>query len=360
MNPRNGRFNCSCDVTGQIRPFSKVGHSITNRKKAQISFEATREFTFGCLLFCLVSGDHHDSYHQNPQPYNFGYAVQSHDGTQFRKEEANGHGQVQGSYGYRDQLGILREVHYVADHNGFRAQVKTNEPGTINKDPADVKVVANGNHGLHNYGNLFTHGNRARFQSVSSPQDYRNILKIHHPQPYKFGYSVKDHHGEQHREESGDGVGSVVGNYGFTDDRGIARQVNYVADHSGFRAQVKTNEPGTANQNPAAVQMISNDPYARGAAVPFLSQPTGVAVAPVVYGLGAGYAGLGYGGNGLGNGGYGLGNGGYGLGYNGYGGALGYSDLLGGYGGLVNYGASLVGGAIRGYDSRFVALSSRN
>ncbi|GBN74963.1 hypothetical protein AVEN_129284-1 [Araneus ventricosus] len=115
-------------------------------------------FTLGCILFSLVSGDHHDSYHQNPQPYNFGYAVESHDGTQFRKEEANGHGQVQGSYGYRDQLGILREVHYVADHNGFRAQVKTNEPGTINKDPADVKVVANGNHGFHNYGNLFTHG----------------------------------------------------------------------------------------------------------------------------------------------------------------------------------------------------------
>ncbi|CAL1288792.1 unnamed protein product [Larinioides sclopetarius] len=194
--------------------------------------------------------------------------------------------------------------------------------------------------------------------------------EIHHPQPYKFGYSVKDHHGEQHREESGDGVGSVVGNYGFTDDRGIARQVNYIADHAGFRAQVKTNEPGTANQNPAAVQMISNDPYARGAAVPFLSQPTGVAVAPVVYGLGTGYAGLEYGGygleyNGLGSGGYGLGynrigNGGYGLGYNGYGGALGYSGLLGGYGGVVNYGASLVGGAIRGYDSRFVALRSLN
>ncbi|GBM62294.1 hypothetical protein AVEN_135500-1, partial [Araneus ventricosus] len=113
--------------------------------------------------------------------------------------------------------------------------------------------------------------------------------EIHHPQPYKFGYSVKDHHGQQHREESGNGAGGVVGSYGFTDDRGIARQVNYVADHAGFRAQVKTNEPGTANQNPAAVQIISNDSYARGAAEPFLSRPTGVAVAPAVYGLGAGY-----------------------------------------------------------------------
>ncbi|GIY15029.1 uncharacterized protein CEXT_589261 [Caerostris extrusa] len=157
---------------------------------------------------------------------------------------------------------------------------------------------------------------------------------IHQPQPYKFGYSIKDHHGEQHREESGNGAGSVVGNYGFTDDRGIARQVNYVADHAGFRAQVKTNEPGTANQNPAA---LSADP---------------------VLGLIGGY---GYGRNGYGSGrnGYGYGSGSYGLGYGGngnlnYGRPLGYN---GGYGGVVNFGAPLIGGAIRGYDSRFVNVA---
>ncbi|GBN17995.1 Cuticle protein 16.8 [Araneus ventricosus] len=158
---------------------------------------------------------------------------------------------------------------------------------------------------------------------------------IHHPQPFKFGYSVKDKHGEQHREEVGDGK-NVKGSYGFTDDRGVHRQVDYVADHAGFRAQVKTNEPGTANQNPAAVHMISNAPYGHG----------GYAGAA---GLGyAGAAGLGYagvGGAGLGNaglGGYGdLGYAGYGLG--GYGG-LGYG--LGGYGGygLGGYGGNGLGG----------------
>ena len=80
----------------------------------------------------------------------------------------------------------------------------------------------------------------------------------HHPQPYAFGYSVKDHHGEQHREESGDGGNSVKGSYGFTDDRGVHRQVNYVADHGGFRAEIHTNEPGTANQDPAAVKIVSS------------------------------------------------------------------------------------------------------
>ncbi|GFR30541.1 cuticle protein 16.8 [Trichonephila clavata] len=86
-------------------------------------------------------------------------------------------------------------------------------------------------------------------------------VEHHAPQPYAFGYSVKDHHSEQHREEAGDGH-AVKGSYGFTDARGIRRQVNYVADHGGFRAQVKTNEPGTANQNPAAVHLISDAPYA--------------------------------------------------------------------------------------------------
>ncbi|GIY17733.1 uncharacterized protein CDAR_406891 [Caerostris darwini] len=147
-----------------------------------------------------------------------------------------------------------------------------------------------------------------------------------------FGYSVKDHHGEQHREESGNSAGGVMGSYGFTDARGIARQVNYVADHAGFRAQVKTNEPGTANQNPAAVHLISKAPYAHSGGV-----------APVLGGLGYG-----------GNGGYGLGNGGYGLGYNGYGGSLGYSGL-GGYG--YSYGTPLLGGAVSGYDSRYNNLA---
>ncbi|GIX90598.1 hypothetical protein CDAR_584481 [Caerostris darwini] len=96
---------------------------------------------------------------------------------------------------------------------------------------------------------------------------------------------------------------------GFTDDRGIARQVNYVADHAGFRAQVKTNEPGTANQSPTAIRMISNDPYTRGAVRPYNSRsnvPLELSTDPVL-GLIGGY---GYGVNG-----YEYGTGMYGLGY---------------------------------------------
>ncbi|CAL1288786.1 unnamed protein product [Larinioides sclopetarius] len=110
----------------------------------------------------------------------------------------------------------------------------------------------------------------------------------HNPQPYSFGYSVNDHHSEQHRHETGNGHGAVVGSYGFTDARGIARQVNYVADHAGFRAQVNTNEPGTANQNPAAVHVISHQPHVYRAVEP-IAHPVSAVAVPVVHGLSAGF-----------------------------------------------------------------------
>ncbi|GFQ88690.1 cuticle protein 16.8 [Trichonephila clavata] len=145
---------------------------------------------------------------------------------------------------------------------------------------------------------------------------------VHHhaSKPYKFGYSIKDKHGEQHREESGDGGHAVRGSYGFTDARGIRRQVHYVADHGGFRAEVKTNEPGTANQNPAAVHLISDAPYGHGGYAGAGLGYAGVVAAPV------GYGGLG----------------GDGVGYAGYGGAgLGYAR---GYGGLGYGGLGILGG----------------
>ncbi|XP_042911525.1 cuticle protein 14-like [Parasteatoda tepidariorum] len=154
-------------------------------------------------------------------------------------------------------------------------------------------------------------------------EDKYPVYEHYAPKPYKFGYSIKDKHGEQHREESGTGGQHVVGSYGFTDARGIKRQVNYVADKAGFRAKVQTNEPGTANQNPAAVLIASDAPYVGGEGY------LGVPAATAGYGLGYGYGGVG-----AGDLAYGGAYGGYGGAYNGYGGPyVGYGGLgLGGLG----------------------------
>lgn len=84
------------------------------------------------------------TYQSAPIPYDFGYDIAGDYGEfrQNRKETGDGHGNVQGSYGYTDAYGIYRQVDYVADGYGFRANVKTNEPGTDNQNPADVSIQA--------------------------------------------------------------------------------------------------------------------------------------------------------------------------------------------------------------------------
>ncbi|XP_035216965.1 keratin, type I cytoskeletal 9-like [Stegodyphus dumicola] len=79
-----------------------------------------------------------------PQPYNFDYQAQDEQGnTHYRNEQGDQNGNVQGSYGYTDVQGLYRVVEYVADANGFRANIRTNEPGTDSREsPADVVLVA--------------------------------------------------------------------------------------------------------------------------------------------------------------------------------------------------------------------------
>ncbi|KAH6929193.1 hypothetical protein HPB50_024103 [Hyalomma asiaticum] len=70
---------------------------------------------------------------------------------------------------------------------------------------------------------------------------------------YRFGYDVVHSTGSSfHKEESSNGV--KVGSYGLRDVDGRVRIVNYVADAQGFRADVRTNEPGTDATKDAASQ----------------------------------------------------------------------------------------------------------
>ncbi|CAN7943533.1 unnamed protein product, partial [Ixodes hexagonus] len=73
------------------------------------------------------------------QPYSFGYDnVDEYGNTQFHKEQADANNVRTGSYGYTDANGLYRRVNYVADANGFRATIETNEPGTQAGASADA------------------------------------------------------------------------------------------------------------------------------------------------------------------------------------------------------------------------------
>lgn len=70
------------------------------------------------------------------EPYAFSYNV---DGSS-RSESGDTKGVVRGQYTLSGADGMNRVVEYVADHNGFRASVNTNEFGTEAKSPASVAL----------------------------------------------------------------------------------------------------------------------------------------------------------------------------------------------------------------------------
>ncbi|CAL1288469.1 unnamed protein product, partial [Larinioides sclopetarius] len=82
-------------------------------------------------------------------------------------------------------------------------------------------------------------------------------------EPYDFGFQSTDEFGTiMNRQESSDSNGAVRGSYGYTDPFGVFRHVDYVADEYGFRAEVKSNEPGMGTQSPANVQIYAEPPPA--------------------------------------------------------------------------------------------------
>ncbi|XP_022710331.1 uncharacterized protein LOC111272917 isoform X2 [Varroa jacobsoni] len=77
-----------------------------------------------------------------PQPYDFGYSIQDEYGnSQYRQETGHQGGIIRGSYGYTDALGTYRKVKYIADGNGFRAEVLSNEPGVKGENPASASFI---------------------------------------------------------------------------------------------------------------------------------------------------------------------------------------------------------------------------
>ncbi|KAH6938199.1 hypothetical protein HPB50_007382 [Hyalomma asiaticum] len=78
------------------------------------------------------------------KPYSFGYDTTDEFGTRlFHNEQSDNKNAKTGTYGYRDVNGIFRTVTYVADADGFRATIDTNEPGTAPGASADAVFNAN-------------------------------------------------------------------------------------------------------------------------------------------------------------------------------------------------------------------------
>ncbi|XP_015920816.2 uncharacterized protein [Parasteatoda tepidariorum] len=150
------------------------------------------------------------------------------------------------------------------------------------------------------------------------------------PKPYNFDYQARDEQGNMHyRNEQGDQSGAVRGSYGYTDAQGLYRVVDYVADAGGFRANIRTNEPGTdGKESPADVQLTAEQP------------PAGIQDR---YTRGGGYGGSG------GSGGYGggAGAGGYGGGSRGVSGGFGGGSR--GFGGGAVHGGGGVRSGKSGY-----------
>jgi len=96
---------------------------------------------FLIILSCIALSKAQSLVEAQPEPispYSFSYNADATDGSSTRQESADASGVVRGSYSLVSADGIKRIVNYIADENGFRAQVQTNEPGTESKSSADV------------------------------------------------------------------------------------------------------------------------------------------------------------------------------------------------------------------------------
>ncbi|CAM1305448.1 Uncharacterised protein g4050 [Pycnogonum litorale] len=178
------------------------------------------------------------------------------------------------------------------------------------------------------------------------------------PAPYTFGYQIADHYGGHGRHESGDGYGNKKGSYSLTDADGRVRKVDYVADDYGFRAAIKTNEPGTNGKDSADAVVNGPDSYGAYGAVAHRSVAPvssygvhGYVAAPKYGGYSRSYS---YNAPSYGQGGYGYGNGGYGYGTPSYGYSRSYNYATPAYGrGLGSYGVYGYAAPSNGYSKSY-------
>ncbi|XP_077515165.1 cuticle protein 16.8-like [Amblyomma americanum] len=107
----------------------------------QVMFE--KVWLLACFAVYAAGQDVVQTADPPPQPYSFRYDTTDEFGTRTTREETSDEYNTKvGSYSYTDPTGLTRTVRYVADADGFRATVETNEPGTRTSNPADVQITS--------------------------------------------------------------------------------------------------------------------------------------------------------------------------------------------------------------------------
>ncbi|KAM7301825.1 skin secretory protein xP2-like [Ixodes scapularis] len=94
-----------------------------------------------CCIFAIVASQavQEEKPVRIPQPYSYSFDNTDDFGTRLTRQETGdeNNGKV-GSYSYVDPNGVTRTVKYVADQDGFRVKIETNEPGTRTSSPANA------------------------------------------------------------------------------------------------------------------------------------------------------------------------------------------------------------------------------
>lgn len=83
-----------------------------------------------------------ENYPTLPDPYQYQYAAEDKNGSQWTHEEqSDGQGVITGSYTINDApYGYVRIVHYRADKDGFHVDIQSNEPGLVDSNPSQVNI----------------------------------------------------------------------------------------------------------------------------------------------------------------------------------------------------------------------------
>lgn len=90
-----------------------------------------------CVSLVVAAPSKREADDEKPDPYSFAFEETDEFGTKLaRQETGDANGVVQGSYSYIDAQGLTRTVNYIADDDGFRASIVSNEPGLKNSEPA--------------------------------------------------------------------------------------------------------------------------------------------------------------------------------------------------------------------------------